>query len=162
MLLRSVDHVAFTVSNLERSLEFYRDLLGLDVILKRVWDEDYVRQMVGYPDASLYIALLKLPGEQGALLTADGALIPGQGNFMLELIEYQQPRSDTGVSQINSPGNAHLCFIVDDIQEFYRRLLPTGVTFISAPVTVTAGPNKGRQAVYLRDRDGIVIQLMQP
>lgn len=162
MLLRSIDHVAFVVSNLERSLEFYRDLLGLEMILQRVWDEEYVRQMVGYPDASLNIALLKLPGEQGSPIAADGSLKPGQGDLMLELIEYQQPRSDSSVSQINTPGNAHLCFIVDDIQEVYRRLHPAGVAFISPPLAVAAGPNKGRQAVYLRDPDGIVIQLMQP
>jgi catechol 2,3-dioxygenase-like lactoylglutathione lyase family enzyme len=121
-----------------------------------------VRQMVGYPDGSLDIALLKLPGEQGSPLSAEGFLKPGQGDLMLELIEYQQPRGSAGSTQLNTPGNSHLCFIVDDIQELYQRLRQAEVEFISEPLAVAAGPNKGRQAVYLRDPDGIVIQLMQP
>jgi catechol 2,3-dioxygenase-like lactoylglutathione lyase family enzyme len=161
-MLKSVDHIAFAVSNLDRSLGFYRDLLGLEFILRRVWDEAYVRQMVGYPDASLDIALLKLPGEQGSPLSAEGFLTPGQGDLILELIEYQQPRGNVAPSHLNTPGNAHLCFIVDDIQGIYVRLRQAGVEFVSEPVEVAAGPNKGRQAVYLRDPDGIVIQLMQP
>ncbi len=162
MRLKSVDHIAFAVSNLDRSLEFYRDLLGLEFILRRVWDEEYVRQMVGYPDASLDIALLKLPGKQGSPLSAEGFFKPGQGDLMLELIEYQQPRRSVVPSHLNTPGNSHLCFIVDDIQELYQQLRQAEVEFISEPVAVTAGPNRGRQAVYLRDPDGIVIQLMQP
>lgn len=162
MKLKSVDHIAFAVSNLDRSLEFYRDLLGLEVILRRIWDETYVRRMVGYPDASLDIALLKLPGEQGSPLAEDGLLKPGQGDLMLELIEYQQPKGSAAVGELNTPGNAHLCFIVDDIQEIYQRLGQAGIEFISEPLAVAAGPNLGRQAVYLRDPDGIVIQLMQP
>ncbi|MFN8457749.1 MAG: VOC family protein [Anaerolineae bacterium] len=161
-MLRNVDHIAFAVSNLDRSLEFYRDLLGLEFILRRIWNEEYVRQMVGYPDASLDIALLKLPGEQGSPLSAEGLLKPGQGDLMLELIEYQQPKGDALQSHLNTPGNAHLCFMVDDLQAIYQRLRQAAVEFVSEPVAVAAGPNKGRQAVYLRDPDGIVIQLMQP
>ena len=61
-MLTKVDHIAFVVKNLDREIEFYRDILGLEFILRRIWDEDYVRQMVGIPEAVLDIALFKLPG----------------------------------------------------------------------------------------------------
>ena len=64
-MLSKVDHVAFVVKDLDREIAFYRDVLGLEFILRRIWDEDYVRQMVGIPDAVLDIALLKLPGKEG-------------------------------------------------------------------------------------------------
>ncbi|HSE06337.1 MAG TPA: VOC family protein, partial [Methylomirabilota bacterium] len=60
-------HTGLTVSDLDRSLSFYRDLLGLEVIAQ--WDssQPYLRAVVGYPDAELRIALLRLPaGPEGA------------------------------------------------------------------------------------------------
>ena len=142
-----VDHFAFAVSNLDRSLGFYRDLLGLEVILRKVWDEEYVRKMVGYPDSSLDITLLRLPGDDAAIL---------------ELIEYQQPKGIRVDSQLPTPGNAHLCLLDDDIEGTYKRLRAEGVEFVAEPVAVTAGPNIGRKAAYVLDPDNIAIQLIQP
>jgi catechol 2,3-dioxygenase-like lactoylglutathione lyase family enzyme len=161
-MLFNLDHVAFAVSDLDRSLVFYRDLLGLEFILRRVWDEEYVRQMVGLPDAVLDIALLKLPGDKGSPLDENGKLVPAKGDPMLELIEYRQPRGRAVDSQAYTPGNAHLGLLVDDMDALCERLRAAGVQFVSPPLTVAAGPNKGRKAVYLRDPDGIIVQLMQP
>ncbi len=161
-MLSSLDHVAFAVGDLDRSLHFYRDLLGLEFILRRVWDEEYVRQMVGIPDAVLDIALLKLPGDKGSPLDENGRLVPGRGDAMLELIEYRQPKGRPVDSQVYTPGNAHLGLLVDDIDALCERLRAAGVQFVSPPLMVAAGPNKGRKAVYLRDPDGIIVQLMQP
>ena len=146
-MVKRVDHFALTVGDLERSLRFYRDLLGLEVKVRRVWNEEYVREMVGFPDASMDIALLALPGSE---------------DQQLELIEYQQPRARPPHNPINAAGSAHLCFMVDDIQETYDRLRQEGIEFVSAPVAVPVGPNKGRRTAYLLDPDGIVVQLMQP
>ena len=146
-MVKRVDHFALTVSDLERSLQFYRDMLGLEVRVRRVWNEEYVRKMVGFPDASMDIALLALPGSE---------------EQQLELIEYQQPRARPPRNPINAAGSAHLCFIVDDILETYDRLRQEGIEFVSAPVAVPVGPNKGRRTAYLLDPDGIVVQLMQP
>jgi catechol 2,3-dioxygenase-like lactoylglutathione lyase family enzyme len=146
-MVKRVDHFALTVSDLERSLRFYRDLLGLEVRVRRIWNEDYVRRMVGFPDASMDIALLALPGDD---------------DQQLELNEYLQPRAGAPRNPINTPGSAHLCFIVDDIQELYELLRQAGTEFVSEPVAVPVGPNKGRRTAYLLDPDGIVVQLMQP
>jgi catechol 2,3-dioxygenase-like lactoylglutathione lyase family enzyme len=146
-MLTGVDHIAFSVSSLEQSLHFYRDQLGLPVVVQRIWREAYVRQMVGIPDASLNIALLQLPG---------------QGGLILELIEYEQPRGEPIPTQLYTPGNAHMCLRVSDIEALYARLVAEGIQFLSPPMAVTAGPNQGRKAVYLRDPDGIIVQLMDP
>ena len=146
-MLSSVHHFSFSVSDMDRSLQFYRDLLGLEVIVRRVAQEAYVRRIVGFPDGILDIAFLKLPG---------GA------SSMLELIEYKNPKGTEVESQFNTPGNGHVCFLVDDLQAIYERLRQAGVEFVSEPVAVTVGPNKGRHSVYMYDPDGIVLQLLQP
>ena len=115
--------------------------------MHRVWREEYVRQMVGIPDASLNMALLQLPGPSG---------------LILELIEYEQPRGAPIPTQVYTPGNAHVCLRVNDMQALYTRLSAEGIQFLSPPMAVTAGPNQGRKAVYLKDPDGIIVQLMDP
>lgn len=142
---KSFEHVGFTVLNLDRALSFYRDLLGLEMEWERVYEEEYVRQVVGYPELRLRCAFLKLPGTE----------------TRLELLEYQNvPRQEVDLHRAN-PGNAHLCLAVEDLNSLYERLKASGVEFVSAPVVSTAGRYRGTKIVYLHDPDGISLQLME-
>jgi hypothetical protein len=51
---------------------------------------------------------------------------------------------------------------VADIQALSQRLAEAGVTFISPPTTVTSGVNTGAVGCYLRDPDGVTVELLQP
>jgi lactoylglutathione lyase len=143
-------HTGLTVSDLDRSLAFYRDLLGLELV--RRWDsaQPYLRTIVGFPDAELRIAVLRVPGPDGA---AAGHL---------ELLEYRVPRGRRGDPDTNHPGNVHVCFVVDDLDALHGRLAAHGVRFRSRPVAIDHGPNAGGKAVYLRDPDDITLELIQP
>src|ERR1700732_5591485 len=61
MGVAAILHTGLTVSDLDRSVAFYRDLLGLELIAQ--WDssQPYLRAIVAYPEAELRIALLRLP-----------------------------------------------------------------------------------------------------
>ena len=60
-------------------------------------------------------------------------------------------------------GASHLCFVVDDLAEVYAGLRERGVeSFVSPPVEVDTGVNRGGAALYLRDPDGITVELFQP
>ena len=58
--LLAVYHTGVTVSSLDRSLAFYRDLLGLEVVGTRTAHEPYIQRLVDAPGATLHIALLEL------------------------------------------------------------------------------------------------------
>jgi catechol 2,3-dioxygenase-like lactoylglutathione lyase family enzyme len=138
-------HTGLQVSDLEASLGFYRDLLGFEVIATRVASEPYLDELVGYPGVELHVAFLRFPASE----------------HVLELLEYRNVTRhpvDTGTA---NPGTAHLCVSVDDLQAAYRTLRDAGVEFVSEPVLVTAGPNKGRLAIYAKDPDGIRMELLQ-
>lgn len=144
MTVVGAHHTAFQVADLERSLAFYRDLLGFEVVWMRVNREDYVRQMVGYPDAELHQALLRFPGS----------------DHCLELIDYRGvERTPVDTSSAN-PGTAHVCLLVRDLRPLYSRLVESGVGAVCAPVLVTSGPNAGRLAVYMIDPDGFRVELL--
>jgi catechol 2,3-dioxygenase-like lactoylglutathione lyase family enzyme len=60
----AVYHTGVTVSSLDRSLQFYRDLLGLEleVVGTRTARQPYIQRLVDAPGATLEIALLRAPG----------------------------------------------------------------------------------------------------
>jgi lactoylglutathione lyase len=139
-------HTCYQVEDLDRSLAFYRDLLGFEQVWQRVNEEAYVREIVGQPDATLHQAMLRFPGS----------------DHMLELIDYRGvPRKAVDTTPVN-PGTAHVCLLVSDFQEFYDKLVAAGVPSVSdGPVAVTSGPNEGRLAVYMIDPDGFRLELLE-
>jgi lactoylglutathione lyase len=138
-------HTGFTVRSLERSLAFYRDLLGLELVFQWNPQADYIRELVGYPEVDLHAAVLRIPGS----------------DTFLELLEYRNI-PETSVDMANGNiGNGHIAFAVDELDALYERLAAAGVKSVSAPVTPTIGPNKGGRAVYLIDPDGFRVELIQ-
>ena len=143
--LTGTSHVGIQVESLGRSVAFYHDLLGFEVVTTWVRDEPWIREVVGYPEAVLDVAILGLPGSA----------------VFLEILEYERvDRTHVDTSNAN-PGTAHLAFYVDDINVVYDRLVSAGVRSVSAPVEPTSGPNTGGRVVYVLDPDGIRIELMQ-
>jgi catechol 2,3-dioxygenase-like lactoylglutathione lyase family enzyme len=60
-----------------------------------------------------------------------------------------------------NPGTAHFCLFVDDLEALYAQLLERGVEFVSDLETPTWGPNLGGRLVYMKDPDGIRVELVQ-
>jgi len=59
-------------------------------------------------------------------------------------------------------GNAHLSFLVSDLNAIYEAIKDEGIIFVSCPLDVDTGANAGGSALYLKDHDGITIELFQP
>jgi lactoylglutathione lyase len=147
MRVRRVFHTGFTVANLERSLAFYRDALGLEIVGQQVVAAEYLAQVTGFLGVRLNMAFLKVPGED---------------DHILELLEYVSHPAEPTDRATNRPGNGHLCFVVDDIRAGYRELVAKGVCFVDEPALITAGVNQGAMAAYFRDPDGFTLELFQP
>ena len=139
-------HTSFTVDQVDRSIAFFCDQLGLELLYRRQVSEEYFAQIVGIPGCVVVAALLRIPG------TA----------HHVELFEYQRPRGVPVQPRPCDPGSSHLSLLVDDLPAMYERLRAAGAQFVSAPVLVAAGPNRGGYGVYLRDPNGILIELFQP
>jgi catechol 2,3-dioxygenase-like lactoylglutathione lyase family enzyme len=144
-------HFSFTVSDMERSVAFYRDVLSFELIHRQEQANEYTRRLVGYADAHLRIAQFAVPGQPRSRSTHD-----------LELVEYIAPRGTRGDIGICNPGASHLAIAVDDIDERYGRLIAAGVHFFSPPNRITAGVNEGGFTCYFHDPDQIVLEMVQP
>ncbi len=140
------DHTSYTVSDMKRSLAFYRDLLGFEIIHERPEvTNNYFRKIVGFPDSVVHAVFMRIPGT----------------THCLELFEYKHPRGTPQNLTPNNPGSSHISYLVDDLQAFYPRLRAAGVEFVSEPVYLDEGPNKGGWGLYMKDPDGIIIELFQ-
>jgi len=146
MRVTGADHTSFTVSNLDRSLEFYADLLGCELLGKRDITSQYFRDIVGFPDCVVRAAWLRIPGS----------------DHQLELFEYVKPRGIAADTRTNNPGSSHIAFYVDDLHAAYEELRAKGVRFRSPPVYIDAGASRGGYALYMLDPDGITVELYEP
>lgn len=150
-MLHGVWHFSFTVSDLDASVAFYRDLLDFELIHVQEQRNPYTSKLVGYPDAHLRVAQLAVPGQRRARSTHD-----------LELVQYLNPQGRRVETEIRDPGAAHLALTVDDIHDRHARLTDAGVRFYSDPNAITSGVNEGGFTCYFEDPDGAVLELVQP
>jgi lactoylglutathione lyase len=143
-----VRHAGITVSDLDRSLAFYRDLLGLELLWRRVYEEPEIRAIVGVPEATSFdIAMLRVPGS----------------DVEVELLEYRGCPRRSGATEPCNFGSGHFCLFVRGIEALHADLLGRGVTFRSdGPVTMTGGANRGGKSLYALDPDGYVVELHEP
>lgn len=138
-------HMGISVRSIRESTKFYKDLLGFEVVFSWNPQAEYIGVLTGYPEVDLNVTVLKLPGV----------------DVFLELLEY----GNVGLKSIDhgnaNPGIAHIAFFVDDVQAWYEILSAKGVKSVSKPVKPTIGPNKGGQAIYMIDPDGVRVELIQ-
>lgn len=144
-------HHGLTVSDLERSVAWYCNVLGLNEVHRQVGDNDYTRGLVGVPGASIRVAQLSLAEQPGSW----------PSSHVVELVEYVEAGGEHVSPRPNDIGACHLAFVVDDIDEMCRRVLSSGGTLRNEPVAVTEGVNQGSKACYLHDPDGHTLEFMQ-
>ncbi len=147
MGLKLCHHHGFTVSDVDRSVQFYRDVLGLELV--RVSDRSNLPsydQMLGYDDVKLRIAILRHP----------------VNDFILELVQYISPEVRTVQDLENRVlGASHLAFEVDDVDEQFKALKAAGFDTINPPVDIVRDGKKVARGMYALDPDGISIEMFQ-
>jgi catechol 2,3-dioxygenase-like lactoylglutathione lyase family enzyme len=138
------NHVSVTCSDFDRSMAFYRDLVGLAVLSEGEVASDELRQVIGLGPVRLRFAELDLGG----------------GTF-LELFEYLRPRGEAVSSRTCDSGDVHFAVVVEDIDEAHERLTAAGVQTRSAPVTIGRGEWNGARVFYSLDPDGVTVEFIQ-
>ena len=138
-------HTGLTVSDLERSLLFWRDAMGMDVLFQQEKDGGYLEEIVGEPGAHVRMAHLAFGGE----------------GPRIELFQYLAPSGGQHLSRPADQGFVHVCVACEDLDERMKRLVAAGGTPFSEPVVIDTGVNRGGRGVYLRDPDGHVVELFE-
>jgi catechol 2,3-dioxygenase-like lactoylglutathione lyase family enzyme len=139
-VIKAMNHVGLSVANLDRSVEFYRDLLGMEVVENETFEGPLYDQILGLTGVAGRVALLRY------------------GAMQIELFEFLKPHPR--LADPNRPvcdhGITHLCIEVVGIDSVYARLCAAGTRFHCPPLDFDSA-----RATYGRDPDGNVFELLE-
>ena len=140
-MIEDVRHIGIVVTNMEKSLQFYRDLLGLKI--KSLVDEEgkFLDNILAHENVKNKVA----------------KLYAKNGNALVELIDSKSygNKKDRDFFTI---GASHFAFTVDDIEKTYDYLVKNGVKF-TAPPQLT--PDGYAKVTFCQDPDGTPIELVE-
>lgn len=127
-------HTGISVSDMERSLKWYKDVLGFESTGK-----DFYAPPLG----------------------ARIVFIRGCGGYEIELFQYDAPKAipeerKTPNTDLQTIGTKHLAIQVADMAGFKEKYLAYGGD-IAHEVTMT-----GESVMFIRDPDGVLVELIQP
>ena len=146
MNIKQIDHTGITVSNIENSVKFYRDVMGFKLLSPP-------SELVD--DRAESIALT---GEEGAITRVCTMEICN--GSVIELLEFTAPKSEvTEPMPMYTLGKHHIAYQVDNLDTWIDRLKSAGVEFTSEPVK--AWEDNMNSWVMCKDPDGIMIELVE-
>jgi len=139
----AIHHTGLTVTSLERSLGFWRDGLGMEVVMAQSKQGGYLEEAVRETGAHVLMAHLAF--------SPDGPRI--------ELFEYLAPAGGRHVSRPADVGFTHVCVLVEAVEPVLARLEAAGGAAFGPVAAIDTGANRGGRCVYVRDPDGHVVEL---
>ncbi len=145
-MILGIHHTAISVTNMDASLVFYRDLLGMEVLSDQRWASS--TESNPKPEKILD---LKKPAARQAMLKC--------GNCHIELFEFSNPPPAPMAKDrpVHDHGYTHFSLDIKDVDDEYERLTRAGVEFHCEPINL--GPRC--RTTYGRDPDGNVIEFQE-
>src|SRR5262245_45164511 len=142
-MIRGLHHASISTRDLERSVRFYRDLLGFRQVADHSWEagDELADQVTGLKGSAARMVMLRT------------------GNACLELFQYISPTPRPGDSNrpVCDHGITHICLDVVDVDAEYERLKAAGMKFHSSPQNV----GDVVRTTYGRDPDGNIVELQE-
>jgi glyoxylase I family protein len=135
-------HVGISVKDLEKTVLFFRDVMGMEEEYRAVNEGERISRVVGVDNAYMDVCVLR------------------KGAVRIELLEYKngQAKSVTGYKPQDEPGLAHIAFIVDDVVAEYKRLKSLGYEGYAPPMVAR---ENGPKITYIKGPDNVIIELFQ-
>ena len=138
--MAEISHVGLTVKNLERSIAFYRDVIGLKEGERLELKSDVYRTYTRNPAAHIKFTYMTV------------------GDFTLQLIEYVGGGGDALDLSHNRVGCPHLAFRVPDAEAKYRQIQEREDGEVISEIVQLSPRSRN---FYAKDPDGVLIELSQ-
>lgn len=149
-MIKQVLHIGITIKDMDRSIKFYRDILGLSFKGEMIMDNKETDILFARNNCKVKVAYLNGSEELFAP--------------PIELLQFISDDAENVDADLHTTSISEVCFHVDDIEKTYLDLKEKGVEFISAPQYfdfTDQGFGKSK-AVYFKDPDGIILELLEP
>lgn len=137
-------HFGLTVSDVERTRDFFIEVLGFEAGAEVSLDAEFSSAVTGVAGAQI-----------------DACFVQGHG-IAVELLSYRAPddRGRLGGRSCDV-GSAHLAFYVVSIEDVLDRARPYGWSAGGVPTEITVGPRAGGRACYAVNHDGITLEFVE-
>ncbi len=117
-MIKAIHHGGYWVSDIDSILPFYRDVLGMKVILDATMDAPFVATLTGVPNSTVRAVILQKDD---------------RGWEFLQLVSPPAEPLPPDAHYAHT-GRGHLCVEVDDIEAVYKQLGKEGIKFICPPL----------------------------
>lgn len=141
------------VRDQERSLELYRDLLGMKIFFDNCWNNEGINAIMGTEGETL----------RAVVLEASDGLYGKLGLYQLSAASV----AEAGPPDLNrgtNVGDVAIVFVTDRIDDLAARVKAAGHPIVSEPAALWRNPDyevQGREMLF-RDPDGVLVNLVQP
>ena len=150
-MIQGIDHINIVVSDLEKSVGFYTELLGFRESKRAHLEGDWIESIVGLKGVVADVAFIVAPA----------------GEPRIELLCYKTPTGEAvpANSFANTVGLRHIAFRVDDIHAAADRLRNAGVRLLGDPVvvpeTVVTHDAGHKMLCYFHDPNGVLLEITE-
>ena len=142
-MITGFNHTSFTVTDMDRSVQFWTAALGFEAQSVSPRSGDWQAKVTGVSGAELLVAHLY-----------------GHGTH-IEFIQYTEAAGTVARVDPNMACAAHICFEVTNIEKTWEKLIAAGARSQGEVTSIDNGPMEGMKAGYLRDPNGIIIELVE-
>ena len=142
-MIKNVRHFGVVVTNMQKSLQFYRDLLGLDIQRELHESGKFLDNMLNMKNVNVHTVKMSV----------------SDGTTLVELLEFEShPKSLQNNVEVSNIGASHLAFTVYDLHDTYTKLKNTGIKFNAPPQN---SPDGYAKVTFCYDPDGTPIELVE-
>lgn len=141
--MKTIRHFGIVVSDLEKSLHFYRDLLGLTIKRDMLEEGEFIDTILGLQDVRVHTV----------------KMISQSGDMLVELLEYASHEGKKREHyEIFDIGASHVAFTVENVDQEYQKLQQEGISFTCEP---QVSPDGKAKVTFCFDPDGVPVELVQ-
>lgn len=141
-MVRGIDHIGISVSDMDRTIRFFRDVLGAEVTEPHLYEDPSIGTVVGIPGLRNIICQVSVGGNR------------------FELLQYVKPVGEQAKGHRPcDPGHLHIALKVEDIDVVISRMREHGF-YPAGPVQRGIG-SVGLAAAYCYGFDGLVFELIE-
>lgn len=139
--MKGIRHTGIVVSNLDKALYFYRDILGLKIKREMLETGEYIDNLSALKGVK--VKTIKMSAKDGSLI---------------ELLYYESHHSEIRSRGICDIGYSHIAFTVENLDNEYKRLKEKRIKFNCVP---QVSPDGKAKVTFCRDPEGNIIELVE-
>ena len=141
-MIKELLHVGVGVKDLEKSVWFYTEVMGMEEEYRAHNQGDKISRIVGVENADIDVSVVR------------------KGGLRIELCDYKNndAKNNDEHARQDEPGLIHLAFLVDDVDKEYERIKAFGFEFNAPPMVVR---ENGPKITYFKGPDNVIVEIFE-